>query len=66
MGLSLGQIMLVTERKASQIHMSRLLAAELATDQIRVNTVNPDGVIIGSKKSGRAEGSLWNLNKGIT
>ena len=35
--------------KASQIHMSRLLAAELANDQIRVNTVNPDGVIIGSK-----------------
>jgi NAD(P)-dependent dehydrogenase (short-subunit alcohol dehydrogenase family) len=29
--------------------MSRLLAAELASDSIRVNTVNPDGVIIGSK-----------------
>ena len=44
--------------KASQIHMSRLLAAELATDQIRVNTVNPDGVIIGSKiwKGDWAEG----------
>ena len=35
--------------KAAQMHMSRLLAAELAPDQIRVNTVNPDGVIIGSK-----------------
>ena len=44
--------------KASQMHMSRLLAAELATDQIRVNTVNPDGVIIGSKiwKGDWAEG----------
>ncbi len=35
--------------KAAQMHMSRLLAAELGPDQIRVNTVNPDGVIIGSK-----------------
>jgi NAD(P)-dependent dehydrogenase (short-subunit alcohol dehydrogenase family) len=35
--------------KASQLHMSRLLAAELAPDGVRVNTVNPDGVIIGSK-----------------
>ncbi|MDD7885143.1 bifunctional aldolase/short-chain dehydrogenase [Flavivirga sp. 57AJ16] len=35
--------------KAAQQHMSRLLAAELAPDKIRVNTVNPDGVIIGSK-----------------
>jgi rhamnulose-1-phosphate aldolase/alcohol dehydrogenase len=35
--------------KAAQLHMSRLLAAELASDSIRVNTVNPDGVIIGSK-----------------
>jgi len=35
--------------KAAQQHMTRLLAAELAADQIRVNTVNPDGVIIGSK-----------------
>ena len=35
--------------KAAQQHMSRLLAAELAPDQIRVNTVNPDGVIVGSK-----------------
>ena len=35
--------------KAAQMHMSRLLATELASDQIRVNTINPDGVIIGSK-----------------
>ena len=35
--------------KAAQQHMSRLLAAELAQNQIRVNTVNPDGVIVGSK-----------------
>jgi NAD(P)-dependent dehydrogenase (short-subunit alcohol dehydrogenase family) len=35
--------------KAAQQHMTRLLAAELAPDKIRVNTVNPDGVIIGSK-----------------
>ena len=35
--------------KAAQQHMTRLRAAELAKDKIRVNTVNPDGVIIGSK-----------------
>lgn len=35
--------------KAAQQHMARLLAAELGPDAIRVNTVNPDGVIIGSK-----------------
>ncbi len=35
--------------KAAQQHMTRLLAAELAADKIRVNTVNPDGVIVGSK-----------------
>ena len=35
--------------KAAQQHMARLLAAELGPDNIRVNTVNPDGVIIGSK-----------------
>ncbi|WP_116106389.1 bifunctional aldolase/short-chain dehydrogenase [Lewinella sp. IMCC34191] len=35
--------------KAAQQHMARLLAAELAEYAIRVNTVNPDGVIIGSK-----------------
>ncbi|WP_034042184.1 bifunctional rhamnulose-1-phosphate aldolase/short-chain dehydrogenase [Wocania ichthyoenteri] len=35
--------------KAAQQHMSRLLAVELASDKIRVNVVNPDGVIVGSK-----------------
>jgi len=35
--------------KAAQQHMTRLLAAELGADHIRVNTVNPDGVIVGSK-----------------
>ena len=35
--------------KAAQQHMTRLLAAELAADRIRVNTVNPDGVIVGSR-----------------
>ena len=31
------------------MHLSRLLATELAPDKIKVNTVNPDGVIVGSK-----------------
>ena len=35
--------------KGAQLHMSRLLAAELGKDKIRVNVVNPDAVIIGSK-----------------
>ncbi|MEH6704335.1 MAG: bifunctional aldolase/short-chain dehydrogenase [Galbibacter orientalis] len=35
--------------KAAQQHMTRLLAAELGEAKIRVNTVNPDGVIVGSK-----------------
>lgn len=35
--------------KAAQQHMSRLLAAELGKEKIRVNVVNPDGVIVGSK-----------------
>ena len=35
--------------KAAQQHMVRLLAAELGPEKIRVNTVNPDGVIVGSK-----------------
>lgn len=35
--------------KAAQQHMTRLLAAELGKEGIRVNTVNPDGVIVGSK-----------------
>ena len=35
--------------KAAQQHMTRLLAAELGKNKIRVNTVNPDAVIVGSK-----------------
>ena len=35
--------------KAAQIHLSRLNAAELGKDKIRVNTVNPDAVISDSK-----------------
>ncbi|MBT33585.1 MAG: bifunctional rhamnulose-1-phosphate aldolase/short-chain dehydrogenase [Thalassobius sp.] len=35
--------------KGAQVHMSRLLAAELGPDKIRVNVVNPDAVIVGSK-----------------
>lgn len=44
--------------KAAQQHMTRLLAAELGPEKIRVNTVNPDGVVIGSKiwEGGWAEG----------
>jgi len=34
--------------KADQAHQVRLLAAELGTDGIRVNGVNPDGVVRGS------------------
>jgi NAD(P)-dependent dehydrogenase (short-subunit alcohol dehydrogenase family) len=38
--------------------MSRLLAAELGKDKIRVNVVNPDAVVRGSKiwENGWAEG----------
>jgi rhamnulose-1-phosphate aldolase/alcohol dehydrogenase len=35
--------------KAAQLHLSRLNAAELGKDHIRVNTVNPDAVITDSK-----------------
>ena len=35
--------------KAAQLHLSRLNAAELGSDKIRVNTVNPDAVIADSK-----------------
>ena len=34
--------------KASQAHQVRLLAAELGPDGIRVNGINPDGVVRGS------------------
>jgi rhamnulose-1-phosphate aldolase/alcohol dehydrogenase len=44
--------------KAAQAHLTRLLAAELGLDHIRVNTVNPDAVIAGSNiwSGGWAEG----------
>ena len=44
--------------KAAQLHLSRLLAAELGPDKIRVNSVNPDAVIAGSNiwSGGWAEG----------
>lgn len=44
--------------KAAQAHLSRLLAAELGGDKIRVNSVNPDAVIADSNiwAGGWAEG----------
>ena len=44
--------------KAAQAHLSRLLAAELGGDKIRVNAVNPDAVIANSNiwAGGWAEG----------
>ncbi|MCW3108123.1 MAG: bifunctional aldolase/short-chain dehydrogenase [Segetibacter sp.] len=44
--------------KAAQAHLSRLLAAELGPDKVRVNTVNPDAVIADSNiwAGGWAEG----------
>jgi rhamnulose-1-phosphate aldolase/alcohol dehydrogenase len=44
--------------KAAQAHMTRLLAAELGSDKIRVNMVNPDAVIADSNiwAGGWAEG----------
>ncbi|MDO1445502.1 bifunctional aldolase/short-chain dehydrogenase [Rhodocytophaga aerolata] len=44
--------------KAAQMHMSRLMAAELGPEKIRVNIVNPDAVIADSKiwQGGWAEG----------
>ena len=44
--------------KAAQLHLSRLNAAELGGDHIRVNTVNPDAVISDSNiwAGGWAEG----------
>jgi rhamnulose-1-phosphate aldolase/alcohol dehydrogenase len=35
--------------KAAQLHLSRLNAAELGADHIRVNVINPDAVIADSK-----------------
>jgi rhamnulose-1-phosphate aldolase/alcohol dehydrogenase len=35
--------------KAAQLHLSRLNASELGCDKIRVNAINPDAVIAGSK-----------------
>lgn len=44
--------------KAAQLHLSRLNAAELGADRIRVNVINPDAVIADSKiwAGGWAEG----------
>jgi NAD(P)-dependent dehydrogenase (short-subunit alcohol dehydrogenase family) len=44
--------------KAAQAHLTRLLAAELGADKIRVNSVNPDAVISDSNiwSGGWAEG----------
>jgi NAD(P)-dependent dehydrogenase (short-subunit alcohol dehydrogenase family) len=44
--------------KAAQAHLTRLLAAELGADKIRVNMINPDAVIAGSNiwAGGWAEG----------
>ncbi|HLA59059.1 MAG TPA: bifunctional aldolase/short-chain dehydrogenase [Puia sp.] len=44
--------------KAAQLHLSRLTAAELGADKIRVNVVNPDAVISDSNiwAGGWAEG----------
>jgi rhamnulose-1-phosphate aldolase/alcohol dehydrogenase len=44
--------------KAAQAHLTRLMAAELGGDHIRVNTVNPDAVIADSNiwAGGWAEG----------
>jgi rhamnulose-1-phosphate aldolase/alcohol dehydrogenase len=43
--------------KAAQLHLSRLMAAELGEFKIRVNTINPDAIITDSKiwQSGWAE-----------
>ena len=42
--------------KAAQAHLTRLIAAELGKDKIRVNIVNPDAVIADSQISGQAAG----------
>src|SRR5207253_7082554 len=35
--------------KAASLHLARCLAEELGVDRIRVNTVNPDAVLEGSR-----------------
>jgi len=50
--------------KSAQLHLSRLNAAELGKDKIRVNVVNPDAVISGSniwsgRLGRRSCKSLW-------
>ena len=54
----LRQIPVYGSAKAAQAHLSRLMAAELGADKIRVNTVNPDAVISDSNiwSGGWAEG----------
>jgi rhamnulose-1-phosphate aldolase/alcohol dehydrogenase len=44
--------------KSAQAHLTRLMAAELGADKIRVNMINPDAVIAGSNiwAGGWAEG----------
>jgi len=44
--------------KAAQAHLTRLMAAEIGADKIRVNTINPDAVISDSNiwANGWAEG----------
>ena len=53
--------------KAAQLHLSRLNAAELGSDKIRVNAVNPDAVIADSKiwESGWAEGRAKAYGVGV-
>jgi NAD(P)-dependent dehydrogenase (short-subunit alcohol dehydrogenase family) len=52
--------------KAAQQHMSRLMAAELGKDKIRVNVINPDAVIEGSKiwegKWAEGRAKAYNIN----
>ena len=56
--------------KAAQLHLSRLNAAELGADKIRVNMVNPDAVISDSKiwEGAWAEGraKAYGINGGGT
>jgi rhamnulose-1-phosphate aldolase/alcohol dehydrogenase len=53
--------------KAAQAHMTRLLAAELGPDKIRVNMINPDAVIAGSNiwAGGWAEGRAKAYNVSV-